>query len=91
MNPADRDRWNDQAILVALQPRELDVIDRALTCLAALASAQPDWDHVHGQEARALAVVAKLNQVLEYQGYEGGLEGLRRFLEEQAEPESSGF
>jgi len=59
---------NEQAVLVALQPWELDVIDRGLTCLAALASAQPDWDHVHGQRGRAMAVVGKLNQVLEYQG-----------------------
>jgi hypothetical protein len=91
MNPSDRDRWNDEAVLMALQPWELDVIERGLTCLAALAAAQPDWDHVGGQESRAMAVVGKLNQVLEYQGYEGGFEGLRSFLDEQAEPESSGF
>jgi hypothetical protein len=90
MSHENRDRWNEEAVLMALQPWELDVIDRGLTCLAALASAQPDWDHVHGQEARATAVAGKINQVLEYQGYEGGLVGLRRFLEEQAEPESSG-
>ncbi len=85
----NRDRWNEQAVLMALQPWELDVIERGLICLAALASAQPEWDHVHGQEARAMAVVGKLNQVLEYQGYEAGLAGLRRFLEEEAEPESA--
>jgi hypothetical protein len=85
----NRDKWNEQAVLVALQPWELDVIERGLTCLAALASAQPNWDHVHGQEGRAMAVAGKLNQVLEYQGYDGGIEGLRSFLEEQAEPESS--
>jgi hypothetical protein len=89
MGREDRDRWNEEAVLMAFQPWELDLIDRGLTCLAALAGALPDWDHVHGQEARAMAVAGKLNQVLAYQGYEGGIEGLRRFLEEQ--PESSGF
>lgn len=89
MNPRDRDRWNDEAVLMALQPWELDVIERGLTCLAALASARPDWDQVQGQEARALAVVGKLNQVLEYQGW-GGMEGLRETLEEHPEPEGTG-
>ena len=73
----NRDKWNEEAVVMALQPWEL-------------ASAQPNWDHVHGQEGRAMAVAGKLNQVLEYQGYDGGIEGLRSFLEEQAEPESSG-
>ncbi len=57
MGENDRDRWNEEAVLVALQPWELDVIERGLTCLAALAAARPDWDHFHGQEGRA-AVVA---------------------------------
>jgi hypothetical protein len=89
MSHKDRDQWNDEAVLMALQPWELDVIERGLTCLAALAS-DPDRDHVHGQEARALAVVGKLNRVLAYQGYSGGMAGIRALLEEQAEPESSG-
>jgi hypothetical protein len=76
-----RDRWNAEAVFMALHPWELDVIERGLTCLAALASTHPDWDHVHGQESRALAVVDKLNQVVEYQGYAGGLDGVRRFLQ----------
>ena len=78
----DRDRWNEEAVFMALQPWELDVIHRGLACLAALASAQPDWEHVHGQEAPALAVVEKIDQVLEYQGYAGGIEGVRSLLAE---------
>ena len=78
----DRDRWNEEAVFMALQPWELDVIYRGLACLAALASAQPDWEHVHGQEAPALAVVEKIDQVLEYQGYVGGIEGVQSLLAE---------
>ena len=89
MTSGDRDRWNDQAVFVALQPWEIDVIDRGLACLAALASTQPDWDHVQGLEQPALTVVDKLNQVLEYQGYEGGIEGVRSFLAQcDAAPDS---
>src|SRR5262245_31458294 len=76
----ERDRWNDEAVLMALQPWEVDVIDRGLSCLAALASTHPEWDHVQGQEEPAMAVVQKLNQVLEHQGYQGGVEGVRRLL-----------
>jgi hypothetical protein len=65
---------------MALQPWELDVIDRGLTCLAALASAQPDWEHVQGQEGPALEVARKLNEVAEYQGYEGGVSRIRELL-----------
>ena len=83
----DRDRWNDEAVFMAFQPWEVDVIDRGLSCLAALASTNPEWDHVQGQEAPAMAVVKKLNEVLEYQGYTGGVEGVRRLLaESEAEP-----
>jgi hypothetical protein len=92
MKGSERDRWNEQAVLVALQPWEVDVIDRGLACLAALASIQPDWEHVQGQEQPALAVVAKLNQVLEYQGYAGGIDGLRSFLAEtgsEQEPDAA--
>jgi hypothetical protein len=86
----DRDRWNDEAVFVALQPWEVDVIARGLTCLAALASTQPDWEHVRGQEVRALAVVEKLNQVLEYQGFPGGIAGLRELPGEmETEPDTS--
>jgi hypothetical protein len=90
MDHHDRDRWNAEALFMALQPWELDVIERGLTCLAALASTHPDWDHVQGQEVPALAVVDKLNQVVEYQGYEGGMDGLRTFLADgDAEPDPS--
>ena len=84
MTGPDRDRWNEDAVFIALQPWEVDVIDRGLACLAALASTQPDWDHVQGQEQAALAVVDKLNQVLEYQGFPGGIEGIRDLLAEDA-------
>jgi hypothetical protein len=91
MSDFDRDNWNAEAVFTALQPWELDVIERGLTCLAALASTHPDWDHVHGQEARAMAIVAKLNRVAEFQGYEGGLEGVRAFLEDgRAEIDGAG-
>ena len=80
MSEDHRDSWNAEAVLMALQPWELDVIERGLTCLAALATTHPEWDHVRGQEARALAVVDKLNQVVEYQGYAGGIAGVRKHL-----------
>jgi hypothetical protein len=37
-----------------------------------------------------MSVIDKLNQVAEYQGYEGGLDGIRLYLLEDAdaEPES---
>jgi hypothetical protein len=89
MTGRDRDRWNDEAVLMALQPWEVDVIDRGLACLAALASTHPEWDHVQGQEQPALAVAGKLNQVLEYQGYAGGIEGVRDLLQDgDAAPEA---
>jgi hypothetical protein len=80
MSQDHRDSWNAEAVLMALQPWELDVIERGLTCLAALATTHPEWDHVRGQEDRALAVVDKLNQVVEYQGYAGGIAGVRKHL-----------
>jgi hypothetical protein len=89
MSDYDRDRWNAEAVFMALQPWELDVIERGLTCLAALASTHPEWDHVQGQEAPALAVVDKLNQVVEYQGYEGGIDGLRTLLDDGGADASS--
>ena len=73
-----RDRWNEEAVLVALQPWELDVIDRGLACLAALALTHSDWHHVQGQEHRAMAVIEKLDQVLGYQGFPDGIDGVRR-------------
>jgi hypothetical protein len=76
----DRDEWNAQAILIALQPWELDVVERGLTCLAALAGTHPDWEHVRGQETPALSVIDKLNQVLRHQGYAGGIDGLRGLM-----------
>jgi hypothetical protein len=86
----ERDRWNDEAVLMALQPWEVDVIDRGLSCLAALASTHPEWDHVQGQEEPAMAVVQKLNQVLEYQGYRGGIEGVRSYLAENGHAPDGG-
>ena len=68
--------WNEEAVLVALQPWELDVIDRGLACLAALALTHSDWHHVQGQEHRAMAVIEKLDQVLGYQGFPDGIDGI---------------
>jgi hypothetical protein len=82
MSQFDRDNWNADAVFMAVQPWELDVLERGLTCLAALATTHPEWDHVQGQEEPAMALIDKLNQVAEYQGYEGGLDGVRSFLED---------
>lgn len=91
MNHFDRDKRNAEAVFMAVQPWELDVIERGLTCLAALASTHPEWEHVHGQEEPALAVIDKINQVAEYQGYEGGIDGVRlHLLEEGDEAEAGG-
>ena len=43
MSHFDRDRWNAEAVFMAVQPWELDVIERGLACLAALASTHPEW------------------------------------------------
>ena len=75
----NRDQWNEEAVLVALYPWEVDVIERGLTCLAELAAAEPAWNGERSPREPALAVVEKLDQVLELQGY-GGLIGLREFL-----------
>jgi hypothetical protein len=75
----NRDQWNAEAVVVALYPWEVDVIERGLTCLAELAAAEPAWDHAGSPREPALAVVEKLDQVLELQGY-GGLTGLRELL-----------
>lgn len=89
MSHFDRDRWNAEAVFMAVQPWELDVIERGLACLAALASTHPEWDHVQGQEEPAMAVMEKINQVAEYQGYEGGLDGVRLFLLEDGDAETA--
>jgi len=68
MSHFNRDRWNAEAVFMAVQPWELDVIERGLACLAALATRHPEWDHVHGQEEPAMAVMEKLNQVAEFRG-----------------------
>lgn len=75
----NRDQWNAEAVVVALYPWEVDVIERGLTSLAELVAAEPAWDHARSPREPALAVVDKLDQVLELQGY-GGLAGLRQFL-----------
>ena len=90
MSHFNRDRWNTEAVFMAVQPWELDVIERGLACLAALATTHPEWDHVHGQEEPAMAVMEKLNQVAELQGYEGGIDGVRVYLiehEDETEPD----
>ncbi|HLE98671.1 MAG TPA: hypothetical protein VI503_01780 [Gaiellaceae bacterium] len=74
----NRDQWNSEAVLVALYPWELDVVERALTCLAELAATQPDWEG--SPRGPALAVAGKLDEVLEHQGY-GGIDGVRQLLD----------
>ena len=75
----NRDQWNEEAVVVALYPWEVDVIERGLTSLAELVAAEPTWDHAQSPREPALAVIDKLDQVLELQGY-GGTAGLREFL-----------
>lgn len=79
----NRDEWNEEAVVVALYPWEVEIIARSLTCLAELAeAARSRWTPTTGPREPALAVQEKLDLVLQLQGY-GGLEGLRAFLAER--------
>ncbi len=79
----NRDQWNAEAILIAFQPWEIDLVARGLGRLAQLADANPTRYGLLGHGAEpALAIGEKIDQVLEYQGYEG-IEGLRRHVEGQ--------
>ena len=78
-----RDEWNEEAVVIALQPWEIDLIDRGLLRLAQLADVNPQRYGLFGHGAKpALAIIDKIDQVLEYQGY-GGIEGLRSFVDER--------
>jgi hypothetical protein len=82
MGPS-RDQWNDEAVVIALQPWEIDIIDRALLRLAQLADAHPRRYGLMGHGAKpALGIIDKIDQVLEYQGY-GGIDGLRSLVDER--------
>ncbi|MDQ3672251.1 MAG: hypothetical protein M3364_07425 [Actinomycetota bacterium] len=79
----NRDDWNAEAVLIAFQPWEIDLIARGLGRLAQLADANPARYGLFGHGAEpALAVGEKIDQVLEYQGY-GGIEDLRTLVEER--------
>lgn len=79
----NRDQWNAEAVVVALYPWEVEIIERGLTCLAELAAAAHSrWTPTSGPREPALAVAEKLDLVLRLQGY-GGIEGLRAFLAER--------
>ncbi len=79
----NRDEWNAEAILIAFQPWEVDVIARGLGRLAQLADANPARYGLFGNGAQpALAIGEKIDQVLEFQGY-GGIEELRNLVEER--------
>jgi hypothetical protein len=79
----NRDQWNEEAVFIALQPWEIDIIDRGLLRLAQLADANPQRYGLLGNGPKpALAILEKIDQVLEYQGY-GGIEGLRSLVDER--------
>ena len=79
----NRDQWNEDAVLIAFQPWEIDLIDRGLLRLAHLADANPHRYGLLGHGAKpALAIIDKIDEVLEYQGY-GGIEGLRGVVDER--------
>jgi hypothetical protein len=79
----NRDRWNSEAVVVALYPWEVEIIERGLGCLAELADAtRSRWTPATGPAEPARAVAEKLDLVLQLQGY-GGIEGLRAFLAER--------
>lgn len=79
----NRDQWNAEAILIAFQPWEIDLIARGLGRLAQLADANPTRYGLLGHGAEpAMAIGEKIDQVLEYQGY-GGIENLRSLVEER--------
>lgn len=78
-----REQWNAEAVVVALYPWEVEIIERGLTCLAELAeAARSRWTPTTGPAEPARAVAEKLDLVLQLQGY-GGIEGLRAFLAER--------
>jgi hypothetical protein len=79
----NRDQWNAEAVVVALYPWEVELIERGLGCLAEVAdAARSRWTPTTGPAEAARAVAEKLDLVLELQGY-GGIEGLRAFLTER--------
>ncbi len=79
----NRDEWNAEAILIAFQPWEIDLVARGLGRLAQLADANPTRYGLLGHGAEpALAIGQKIDQVLEYQGY-GGIENLRNLVKER--------
>lgn len=79
----NRDEWNAEAVLIAFQPWEIDLIARGLGRLAQLADANPARYGLFGQGAEpALAVGEKIDQVLELQGH-GGIEELRALVAER--------
>jgi hypothetical protein len=79
----NRDQWNAEAVVVALYPWEVEIVERGLTCLAELAeAARSRWTPTTGPAEPARAVAEKLDLVLQLQGY-GGIEGLRAFLAER--------
>jgi hypothetical protein len=73
----NRDEWNAEAVVIALYPWEVEVIERAVRVLA---EAPGRWAPTPREPA--LAVLGKLDQVLELQGY-GGIDGLRELLAER--------
>jgi hypothetical protein len=79
----NRDQWNTEAVVVALYPWEVEIIERGLTCLAELAeAARSRWTPTTGPAEPARAIAEKLDLVLQLQGY-GGIDGLRAFLSER--------
>jgi hypothetical protein len=79
----NRDQWNAEAVLIALQPWEIDLIDIGLSRLVELAEAHPDLHGLFGHGAKpARALLEKFDLVLHYQDY-GGLAGLRRLIAER--------
>jgi hypothetical protein len=83
----NREEWNAEAVLIALQPWEIDVLHRGLHRLAELAEAHPDLHGILGHGAKpARAILEKIDLVLHYQGY-GGLAGLRDFVAERRDDE----
>lgn len=75
----NRDEWNGEAVVVAFYPWEIEVIERGVRHLAEeTATRSHRWAPAVPREP-ALALLEKLDQVLELQGY-GGIEGLKDFL-----------
>jgi hypothetical protein len=79
----NRDQWNAEAVLIALQPWEIDIVDLGLSRLAELADEHPELHGLFGHGAKpARAILEKFDLVLHYQGY-GGLAGLRKLVAER--------